>query len=150
MLITLPIATKDNKRIEEWYSDSTLKTKIANGGDKYTNDKNITLYAKEKVLSITSDIIKVNNNMLSNIPLNTTFSGLLNKISTNAEEFKFMNKKYELQTGNQKIKTGDIIKFDNYIEYTLSVKGDVTGSGTSTVSDVAKLYQFIKGKINSL
>lgn len=33
---------------------------------------------------------------------------------------------------------------------TLFVFGDVTGDGKVTVSDVAKLYQFIKSKINNL
>ena len=47
--------------------------------------------------------------------------------------------------------TGDKVKIylDNQLvsEYDVIIKGDVTGTGTSTVSDVAKLYQFLKGKI---
>ena len=50
-----------------------------------------------------------------------------------------------------KLFTGDKVKIylDETLvsEYTVSVKGDVTGTGTSTVSDVAKLYQYLKGKI---
>ena len=47
--------------------------------------------------------------------------------------------------------TGDKVKIylDNQLvsEYDLIIKGDVTGTGTSTVSDVAKLYQYLKGKV---
>jgi len=32
-------------------------------------------------------------------------------------------------------------------EYTVVIKGDVTGTGEASVSDVAKLYQALKGKI---
>ena len=32
-------------------------------------------------------------------------------------------------------------------EYTAVIKGDVTGSGVSNISDVAKLYQYLRGKI---
>ena len=49
------------------------------------------------------------------------------------------------------IGTGDKIKIylDNKLvsEYDVIIKGDVTGTGTSTVSDVAKLYQYLKGKV---
>ncbi|MBP3921203.1 MAG: Ig-like domain-containing protein [Bacilli bacterium] len=47
--------------------------------------------------------------------------------------------------------TGDKVKIylDNELvsEYDVIIKGDVTGTGTSTVSDVAKLYQYMKGKV---
>ena len=49
------------------------------------------------------------------------------------------------------IGTGDKVKIylDNELvsEYDVIIKGDVTGTGTSTVSDVAKLYQYLKGKV---
>ena len=49
------------------------------------------------------------------------------------------------------VSTGDKIKIylDNELvsEYDVIIKGDVTGTGTSSVSDVAKLYQYLKGKI---
>ncbi|MBO5183550.1 MAG: hypothetical protein J6B64_04025, partial [Bacilli bacterium] len=49
------------------------------------------------------------------------------------------------------VSTGDKIKIylDNELvsEYDVIIKGDVTGTGTSSVSDVAKLYQYMKGKI---
>ena len=49
------------------------------------------------------------------------------------------------------VSTGDKVKIylDNepVSEYDVIIKGDVTGTGTSTVSDVAKLYQYMKGKV---
>ena len=54
-------------------------------------------------------------------------------------------------SGNALVGTGTkvIIKLSSGTkEYTLVIKGDVTGTGTSSVSDVAKLYQYLKKKIN--
>ena len=49
------------------------------------------------------------------------------------------------------VSTGDKIKIylDNELvsEYDIIIKGDVTGTGTSSVSDVAKLYQYMREKI---
>ena len=59
-----------------------------------------------------------------------------------------MNKQNVLIGDNDYLKTGDILYKNPYrYKNIIVVKGDVTGSGTSTVSDVAKLYQYLKGKI---
>ena len=64
---------------------------------------------------------------------------------------KITNKNNEVKTKGL-ISTGDIVSIyldDNLvISYVAVVKGDVTGTGNSSVSDVAKLYQYLKGKID--
>lgn len=46
------------------------------------------------------------------------------------------------------IKRSDLIKLSSKtVEYQISVLGDVTGTGTVTAGDIAKMYQSVKGKI---
>ena len=71
-----------------------------------------------------------------------------NQMFKSIENKSIMNKQGVLIGDDDYIKTGDIL-YKNPYRYrnVIVVKGDVTGSGTSTVSDVAKLYQYLKGKI---
>ena len=71
-----------------------------------------------------------------------------NKMFMEIKNESIMNKQGVLIGENDIIKTGDILYKNPYrYKNIIVVKGDVTGSGTSTVSDVAKLYQYLKGKI---
>ena len=85
-----------------------------------------------------------------NVKLNTSVNDLLSKINTSGTII-VRNNKNEVISGNALVGTGTkvIIKLSSGTkEYTLVIKGDVTGTGTSSVSDVAKLYQYLKKKIN--
>ena len=85
-----------------------------------------------------------------NVKLNTSVNDLLSKINTSGTII-VRNNKNEVISGNALVGTGTkvIIKLSSGTkEYTLVIKGDITGTGNSSVSDVAKLYQYLKGKID--
>jgi len=93
---------------------------------------------------------KLKDTLIKNITLGTNLNNLKLGLS-NIYNIKLYNKSLDEKT-SEKLATGDIIKI--YLEgllvseYTAVVKGDVIGNGTSNVSDVAKLYQALKGKID--
>ena len=50
---------------------------------------------------------------------------------------------------NTTVKTGDVIEVkmaSGTYSYTISVLGDLTGTGTATLGDVSLLYRYLKGK----
>ena len=92
---------------------------------------------------------KLKEDLIKNISLGTDLNDF-NLGLDSIYNVKIYNKDLVEKTkGN--IATGDKIRIylDDLlvIEYIAVVKGDVTGTGTSTVSDVAKLYQYLKKKI---
>ncbi len=109
-----------------------------------------------------SNSFPIQNNTIKNIPLDTKPETIVNNFY-----FKNVNYNYtfinpqgvmieQKQDGNtftnldEKLTTGTKykIQFNSYIEeYTLMIKGDVTGTGEVSISDVARLYQFYKKKI---
>ena len=83
------------------------------------------------------------------VKLNTSVNDLLSKINTSGTIT--IKKDNKTIIGDTSVGTGTkvIIELSSGTkEYTLVIKGDVTGTGTSSVSDVAKLYQYLKKKIN--
>lgn len=149
---TLPRLEDNNgKFIEGWYKDASLKTKISNSGVDYTTDENITLYAKwvEKI-EITSDNLGVDNTnfILHKINSNTTFTNLKDLINANTTNIKYLDKEGNILSDDKVIKTGDVIKLNDQIEYKISVIGDIAGDGEINLGDVSKLYQYLKGKID--
>ena len=68
----------------------------------------------------------------------------------NSYDIKVYSSKNTIKNSG-KLATGDTLKlYSNgklVHQYKISIKGDVTGSGNITISDVAKLYQYLKGKI---
>ena len=118
---------------------------------------------KVPLTRVKSDTFLIDSNhIIRNIPLNAN-------PSTIRDIFYYKNKTYnyklvnaqgitiEEKIGNNtstsldfKITTGTKYKitFGEYIEeYTIMVKGDVTGTGEVSISDVARLYQFYKKKV---
>ena len=82
------------------------------------------------------------------VKLNTSVNDLLSKINTSGTIT--IKKDDKIITDNTLVGTGTkvIIELSSGTkEYTLVIKGDVTGTGKSSVSDVAKLYQYLKKKI---
>ena len=109
-----------------------------------------TLVAEWKLVIPKIKNYKINNKYITGIKINTNVSDIdlgLDSIYT----IKITNKNNELKTKGL-VCTGDIVSIylnDNLvISYVVVVKGDVTGTGNSSVSDVAKLYQYLKKKIN--
>ena len=84
-----------------------------------------------------------------NVKLNTGVNDLLSLINTSGNVSILNNE--NVKNGNDLVGTGYtvVVKFKNETKkYKVIVKGDVTGTGTSSVSAVAKLYQYLKKKIN--
>ena len=126
-------------------TDSTINNNVFKMG---TEDS--TLVAEWKLVIPEIKNYKINNKYITGIKINTNVSDIdlgLDSIYT----IKITNKNNELKTKGL-VCTGDIVSIylnDNLvISYVVVVKGDVTGTGNSSVSDVAKLYQYLKGKID--
>ena len=126
-------------------TDSTINNNIFKMG---TEDS--TLIAEWKLVIPEIKNYKIKDKYITGIKINTNVSDIdlgLDSIYT----IKITNKNNEVKTKGL-ICTGDIVSIyldDNLvISYVAVVKGDVTGTGNSSVSDVAKLYQYLKGKID--
>ena len=126
-------------------TDSTINNNVFKMG---TEDS--TLVAEWKLVIPEIKNYKIKDKYITGIKINTNVSDIdlgLDSIYT----IKITNKNNEVKTKGL-ISTGDIVSIyldDNLvISYVAVVKGDVTGTGNSSVSDVAKLYQYLKGKIN--
>ena len=126
-------------------TDSTINNNIFKMG---TEDS--TLVAEWKLVIPEIKNYKIKDKYITGIKINTNVSDIdlgLDSIYT----IKITNKNNEVKTKGL-ICTGDIVSIylnDNLvISYVVVVKGDVTGTGNSRVSDVAKLYQYLKGKID--
>ena len=126
-------------------TDSTINNNVFKMG---TEDS--TLVAKWKLVIPEIKNYKIKDKYITGIKINNNVSDIdlgLDSIYT----IKITNKNNEVKTKGL-VSTGDIVSIyldDNLvISYVAVVKGDVTGTGNSSVSDVAKLYQYLKGKIN--
>ena len=126
-------------------TDSTINNNIFKMG---TEDS--TLVAEWKLVIPEIKNYKIRDKYIIGIKINTNVSDIdlgLDSIYT----IKITNKNNEVKTKGL-VCTGDIVSIyldDNLvISYVAVVKGDVTGTGNSSVSDVAKLYQYLKGKID--
>ena len=77
----------------------------------------------------------------------TNIEDFLNNISLKNSDYRI-----NLSLTNANVATGEklfVYKNDNLINtYSITVLGDITGTGTINVSDVAKLYQYIQGSIS--
>ena len=126
-------------------TDSTINNNVFKMG---TEDS--TLVAKWKLVIPEIKNYKIKDKYITGIKINNNVSDIdlgLDSIYT----IKITNKNNEVKTKGL-VSTGDIVSIyldDNLvISYVAVVKGDVTGTGNSSVSDVAKLYQYLKGKID--
>lgn len=147
-LCTPPV--KKDHAFMGWYTASTGGT-LVTSSTKVTNNKSHILYARYEALDDrvnNNTNYNLENNQLSEIKIGTSITtnlGFKNDVSTKIYDSKGVIK----STGN--LYTGDLVKvYQNNNEigkYTIIVKGDVVGNGKITVADVAKLYQYLRGKI---
>ena len=109
---------------------------------------NVYLNIVDEYCDFTDLNVDDDNNIVKDIMINTTLSDLKEKISTGGE-VKVLNKNNTELEDTDVLGTGyklQIIMESETEEYTLSVKGDITGNGSITVADVSKLYQYVRGK----
>jgi len=163
------ISLSEDMPYDEFTSNITtgegLTYKIFNGETEITEgnvSKGMTLkvYKNDEVIftyEITDEYLDLSllnvdeyQDLIKNLTLGIKVSEFKEKISTSGN-VTIVDKNNNELTDDKLITSGSKVKIeltsDSY-EYTLSVKGDVTGTGTSTVSDVAKLYQYLKKKID--
>jgi len=139
------------------YIFKNWNTNVDGTGDTYTDgqtitlSKDLTLYAQwEKINSELNNYTK-DENTIKGINLKTKLNDYISNFDySNIYEIK-VYKDDKLLTENDLISTGSIVKiYENdklKEEYTNIVLGDVTGNGKTSIGDVAKLYQYFKGKI---
>ncbi|NLA33841.1 MAG: hypothetical protein GX861_03165, partial [Tenericutes bacterium] len=76
---------------------------------------------------------------------------ILNDITVTNGTISKLDKKNVPISDTSNLKTGDKLRItfsdNSYYDYTVSVKGDVVGSGEINIASVAKLYQYLKGVI---
>ena len=122
-------------------STSVTITKGSSGNRTYT--------ANFELLPLKISNYTIKDKYIYGINLNTDASKINLGLNT-GYTYKVYDKNNDIKTSG-KMATGDTIKIyagsNLHVSYRVVIKGDVTGSGTSTVGDVAKLYQYLKGKI---
>ena len=131
----------DNEEVTSGDIDAGMTLKV------YLEGEEIDSY------EITKDYIYIdrmeikNENMIYNLSAGTKVKDIKNNIYTNGE-VKLYKETTEL-TETDKVGTGTkvIITLSNeVVEYEISIRGDTTGDGEVSISDVSKLYKYVKGK----
>ena len=119
-------------KLKVFYNDTLL--------EEYTFD--------EEYLSIDNLNVDDANNIIKRIVLGTNYSELLSNITTTGN-ITVKDKDGNILNNNTNVKTGDVIEVkmaSGTYSYTISVLGDLTGTGTATLGDVSLLYRYLKGK----
>ena len=113
----------------------------------YYNEEEIDSYTFSSNFINVSQLEIKNENMIYNLSAGTKVKDIKNNIYTNGE-VKLYKETTEL-TETDKVGTGTkvIITLSNeVVEYEISIRGDTTGDGEVSISDVSKLYKYVKGK----
>lgn len=134
IVVTNGIAVVNNNKVQIKYGDTVLK--------EYDISK-ITLNALLNNLDMQKGLIKgITAESKANI---------LNDMTVTNGTISKLDKKNVPISDTSNLKTGDKLRItfsdNSYYDYTVSVKGDVVGSGEINIASVAKLYQYLKGVI---
>ncbi len=132
-----------------YYNENKVTDSIVKSGMtlKVTSDK----YGEIENYEITTEYINISNlninenNIILGFKINDTYEEILKKIETTGEITVTDNKGEEL-TKEDIVRTGSKIKIEintEVKEYTVSVIGDVTGTGKVTIADVMKTANYI-------
>lgn len=144
--------SSDKHTLSRQFSDSITVSNVK-VCDLYKNCKSVSLnnITSNSTYLDVSDLDVLHDNMLiKNLKIGMSVNELTKKISTNGN-LSILNRNNVKLSSTDKITSGSKVRVnleENVYEYVLSVKGDINGDGKSTVTDVAKLYQFLKQKIN--
>ena len=104
---------------------------------------------KTEYLKINNLSIKEEEKVIYNVSLGATYNDFVKNIDTSGE-ITILNKSGNEVSLDSKVKTFDTVNINlssGDVKYTISVFGDITGSGSVTAGDIAKMYQGVKGKI---
>ena len=146
-LIDIKIFNKNNTEITDIIEDGYTLNLYYKASETLLGTYKIkTEYLElSKDLSLNTD----DGNIIYNILLNTTYADIKNNIDTSGI-ITITDSKGTTINDNKSAATGDIISIElssQTVEYTISVKGDLTGSGSVTAGDIAKSYQYLRKKI---
>ena len=146
-------------------TSSTVTAKVFDNNNEITNTS--TLIADSNTLKIyynntvidtynikliylkldSSLIIDSDKNIIKRLPLEMTFGELKSKINTSGT----ITLETDVTVGdNYKLRTGDKLNIqlrDETITYTISVLGCVDKNTTVEISDIIKIYRYMKGRI---
>lgn len=116
----------------------------------YYNDELLDTYSfNVHYLNINYDIIDDNNKIIHRLALGTTYGELRDMFETSGTVKFVSGDENTIRDDSDNVITGDkvIITLDNQnIKYTLSVLGDVLGTGSVTIQDVGVLYRYYNNK----
>lgn len=91
-------------------------------------------------LEIDSEVYHVGDNgIIKNINANTSLEEFLKNINTNAGSIKLTRDGKETKV----VATGSVLTLNDNVNYTLVVKGDLTGDGATTDADLAMLNKHL-------
>ncbi len=146
-----PLATIKFKLADDLETGSVININLSdvNLTDTEYNDYNAeqSLFEDSASITIVEDVLEldssltVENNLIYNLPLKNGIQNLLNLINTNGSLSVYNDKNVLLEDLTGVIGTGYKIKVKLHkseAEYTLSVRGDLTGDGDVKMSDVMK------------
>lgn len=155
----------ENTTYETFNSNLTLNgvtVKVFNGTEE-VSEGNLTSEYKVKVYYDSTELeiyniseeylnfdeslsIDNTNKIIKRIPLNTTYSSLLEKIDTTGNIT--IKRGTTSLSNSEKVHTGDKITItlsSGTYNYTVSVLGDINGDGQINLGDVSLLYKHLKG-----
>lgn len=154
--VTLKVLNKDGIQINSGMIDDGYKLQV------YRNTILLETYdIVSGRLNFSDNInVDINSKVIKRRSSNTNYSSIVNEISTNGTISIKNGENKSILSVNDKVKTGDILNISmptGYVEYTVSVLGDVTGNKTESgiiigdgeidLGDVALLYKYLKGKV---
>ena len=117
----------------------------------YYNDTELDTYdLTNEYLDLSNLTIDEERPLIKGLQLGSTVENIKELILTSGT-ITFYDKNNEVLSDASKVTSGTKVVIElstSTYTYILSVKGDVTGTGESNVADVAKLYQYMKNKID--
>lgn len=140
-----------NFPIIENNNNNTLNNQNNNNNINPTNSTikpqtdNSSCSSNKKEFSINNYCIDTDKNIIWDIPSETTIAGLKNNLTYNGYEIKFYDKNNVKKTGGN-IGTGFTMVVENnnteFDRYSISVKGDLSGEGSISKTDVKILSEY--------
>ena len=118
----------------------SVKDIVASNGDieVASENANLEISITKKMEGITSNVYKIEENIISRIAPATTFSKFKTNVETQ-QDLVLMDKAGNVLGEDAIIATGMTLKVGDKLQFTLVVTGDIDGNGELGITDLAKL-----------